>query len=137
MIIPCNVQALSWNGSADMGSLTYGLYVSGSLDDNNAAQFSLPGRYAISFIRAHFAAGSGTADMAINVDSRLGPLHDTLLHTVEAVGTGNDVNWRVPVDELKDWIFQDNDVVVLTWANPDTGVMTWGAEVGLIPVTDA
>lgn len=137
---PANVQ-VSWaSGSGDMGNLDW------PAAGNEKARFWIPNQdWAIAFIRVHFAGTSNSlANMGINIDSGAGEDHDTLLHTVrqrgiDSSGISVDVNWRVPIWEQRDWMFRYNreddtkDVLVLTWTNPDSGNISWGAEVGLIP----
>lgn len=121
-------------GASDMGSLTYGE----GTDDNDAGRFGLDTRFALKFIRVHFSgSGSGTADVAINVDSAMGDQFDTLLFTLKTRGMGADVNFRVPNEKLLEWSFSPGDRLVLTWTNPDDGNIAWGAEVGLLEIPNA
>lgn len=128
MIDLTKIVVLRDGGSANMGVLTYA--------PDFTAHFYLDETFVPAFIRLHFAGGSGTADVAVNVDSVNESQFDTLLYTFEERGTGADQNWRVPEDQLMHFIFQAGDHLVLTWTNPDSGNMIWGAEVGLIKVND-
>lgn len=127
---PANTQIRADGGDDIMGSLA------SLTDGNRAAQFSLDGRpFVVSFIRVHFSgSGANTANVGVNIDSGKGERFDALLHTIESRGLNADVNWRIPLDEIKDWLFGADDMLVLTWANPHVGSLAWGAEVGLIPV---
>lgn len=131
---PANVQVYPDSGSGDMGDLLYPTV------SNEKARFWIPNQdFALAFIRVHFAGTSGSlANMGIQLDSGRGEDHDTLLHTVrnrgiDSNGISVDVNWRVPIWEQRDWMFSMMDIVVLTWTNPDSENVSWGAEVGLIP----
>lgn len=137
---PANVQVYPDSGTGDMGDLLYPTV------SNEKARFWIRHQdFALAFIHVHFAGTSNSlANMGIQVDSGRGEDHDTRLHTVrnrgiDADGISVDVNWRVPIWEQRDWMFSYNpedgakDVVVLTWTNPDSGNISWGAEVGLIP----
>ena len=119
-----------------MGSLTYNVYVGGSLDDNAACRFGLPEPYYLLWVRVHFNGGdTSTATVGINVDHHLGPTFDCELDTVTGCGTsGAEVNWNVPEEDRLQYVFYPGDLIVLTWTNPDTGNMEWGAEVALAPV---
>lgn len=126
---PANVQIFRGSGSGNMGDLDW------PTAGTEKGRFWLPNQpYVLSFIRVHFAGAAGTANLGINVDSAAGEDHDMLLHTVRLRGTGVDVKWGVPPWEIKNWRFELEDVVVLTWANPDSGNISWGATVGLIPI---
>ncbi len=129
-IDPSKIVIQNDGGDADMGSLAFG-------QADSQAHFWLDEAFVVVFVRVHFNAGAGTADMVINVDSDRDSSYDTALYTIEGAGTdGIDVNFRVPEVELMHWVFQAGDRLVLTWTNPDSGNMIWGAEVGLIKVTD-
>ena len=130
MIDPNKLVIMRDGGTANMGDLSF-------KPADTEARFSIPGEaFALVFLRIHFASGSGSADVVINVDSRHASQFDTALYTLNARGVGVDVNFRVPEDELAHWVFQAGDVMVLTWTNPASGTTSWGAEVGLIGVSD-
>ncbi len=106
---------------------------SGSASINET--FSLDWRYRLVFVRCHLVGGTGTAAMAISVDSTEGSYYDTRLFTLAQVGTGYDVNFRIGADEVAEpspWSFQAGDELRITWANPDSGNMSWGIDVGLV-----
>ena len=136
MIDPSTVTILHAAGDGDMGSLTYGVYVADALDNNNKARFALPNgaAYTLAFARAHFVGGTGTAELAVNLDAIRGPSFDMQLATVSARGTGADLNFRVRTEEQSQWVFEPGDVIVLTWADP--GTTAWAATVGLAEVVD-
>ena len=102
---------------------------------NIAASFGLAVDWTLCFVRCHFAAGAGSADFAIGLDSFLGAAYDVTLYTVEAVGTGTrDVSFRLATSETGDpsaWEFQAGDLLTYAWTNP--GGQTWGLTVGMIP----
>lgn len=96
--------------------------------------FSLDCRYRLVFVRCHFAGGAGMSAMTISVGSGAGAAYDTRLFTITQAGAGHDVNFRIGSDELFEpspWTFQAGDAIQIQWANPDSGSMAWGLEVGL------
>jgi hypothetical protein len=110
-------------GTGDMGSVA---------DDGLTARFGLEDRpWVLVFIRAHFSLGTGTANMYIKLNSRLGPYYDVLLNTRTNRGVGADDFFRVDRDEYEKWIFQPGDYIVCEWTNPDSGDLAWGLEVGI------
>ena len=132
MIDPNKLVVLYDGGTADMADLVFGA------PNNTEGRFSIPGGepFAVVYVRLHFSGNAGTANVAINVDSGMESQFDTLLYTLNARGTSADANFRVPEDQLAHFVFQAGDVMVLTWTNPDTGNITWGAEVALIRTAD-
>lgn len=130
-IDPARIVILNDGGSANMGVLDF--------VPDSQAHFHLGGpSFALVFVRIHFKEGDGSkADVAIQVDSSRDDSYDTILYTFKDRGTGKDLNFRVPEDQLMHYVFQAGDELVLTWANPDTGNTVWGAEVGLLEVSDA
>ena len=133
-IDPSKVVIQNDGGDANMGSLAFGQADSQAhfwLTEGGVDQ-----SFVVVFIRIHFNSGTGAADVAVNVDSDRDSSYDTLLYTLNDRGTGADANFRVLEDELMHWVFQAGDRLVLTWTNPDSGTMVWGAEVGLIKVSD-
>ena len=119
-------------GSGNMADLVFGA------PTNTEGRFSIPGgeSFAVVYIRLHFASGSNTADVALHVDSHQESQFDTKLWKWQARGTGTDLNFRVPEDQIVHFTFQAGDEMVLTWTNPDSGTMVWGAEVALIRTAD-
>lgn len=119
------------SGTGNMGDVT---------DETSVARFTYPGgkKFVPIFIRVHFAGtGSGTANLAVRIDSRLGDHYDITLHTVSARGAGADMFFRVERDEYEKWVLQPGDYSVLEWTNPDgSGNLTWGAEMGLANAED-
>lgn len=113
------------SGAANMGDVA---------DETSPARFGrdLTRPYVLAWLRVHFAgSGSGTADMTIKVDSRLGAHHNCTLKVIKAVGMGNDAFVRIERDEYEKFVFQPGDIVVCEWVNPDSGNITWGVEPGL------
>jgi hypothetical protein len=115
------------SGAGNMGDVT---------DETSTARFSLKDRpYVLSWMRIHFGGtGSGaTADVVIKVDSRLGQAHDAVLYIVDDIATAADDDGfvRIERDEYEKWVFQDGDVIVVEWTNPDTDNLTWAIEAGL------
>lgn len=125
-------------GSSNMGSLAFGETIDGTEDDNDKARFWLPDtRFVLLSVRVHFRSGADRAPFVVNLDSGLGKDYDMALMTlVPDVGTGKDVHFRVDEQDMQHWICDGtrNDRIVLTWANPNDGIMRWGAEVFLYPV---
>jgi len=100
--------------------------------------FGLDCRFRLVFVRCHFSGTSGFASLAVSVDSAGGSAYDTRLFTITRAGTGRDVNLRIAADEGNEpspWTFQVDDDVRIQWANPDSGNITWGLEVGLAIAT--
>jgi len=100
--------------------------------------FFLERRFRIVFVRCHFTGGSGTAPLAIAIDSTAGATYDATLFTITQAGTGSDVHFRVTSEELAEpsaWTLQPGDKIKIAWTNPDAGNMTWGLEVGLALAT--
>jgi hypothetical protein len=96
-------------GTSHMGSLA------AVTDENYAARFKVEeAREAILSLRVHFAGGVGTAVLKVFV-----------------VGTGTELQWDVPEDELRGYYVDVGDEIVLTWTNPDDGNMEWGVELAL------
>lgn len=127
------------SGTSNMGSLTFGRTIDGSVDSNDRARFWIPNkRFALLSVRVHFSLGTGTStDCVINIDSGLDEAHDATLMTIANAGTdGDDVHFRIAENDMQHWIFDGTrgDKLVLTWANPDDGTMRWGAEVFLYPI---
>lgn len=96
---------------------------------------SLPQPWHLAFVRVHFArlAGSGTdvANLVLSVLGARGAVYDTVLHTRQSVGVAADVNLRIAPEERDCWIFDDEDLLLLSWGNPDVGELTWGITVGV------
>lgn len=116
-------------GRGDMGDVTV---------RSSVARFSLPvPAYRVSGIKVTFSGGSGSASLAVRVDSRRGAQFNHTLFTLEGVGTGGDaVNFRVPEDDREAWTLSYcestdiRDELVLEWTDPD-GSTNWAIEVDL------
>lgn len=96
--------------------------------------FSLDRTFRLVFIRCHFVGTAGTAPLIVSIDSVNGSAFDARLFTITQAGTSKDVHLRLGADtsgEPSAWTFGANDAVRIDWANPDTGNITWGLEVGL------
>ena len=96
--------------------------------------FGLDRKFRLVFIRCHFNGGTGTAPFKLSIDSAAGSAYDTRLFTITLAGVNKDVNLRIAggdADDPSAWTFQAADAVRIEWTNPDSGVMTWGLEVGL------
>lgn len=105
---------------------------------NIAHTFKLDQRYRLVFVRCHFAGTSGTAPLAISINSANGSAYDAVLFTVTQAGVARDVNLRIgggDADDPSSWTFQTGDAVRVDWTNPDSGNITWGLEVGLAPAS--
>ena len=103
---------------------------SGNIDET----FELDRKFRLVFIRCHFSGTSGTAKFTILVDSADGVAYDAQLFAITQAGTNSDVNLRISGADLSEpspWTFQAGDSVRIQWANPDSGNITWGLEVGL------
>ncbi|KKK52528.1 hypothetical protein LCGC14_3103990, partial [marine sediment metagenome] len=107
-------------------------------DDTSEARFHLSGDgpFVLVFLRLHFSAGTGSADVEVKLDSVKDTYHDTSLWTLASRGTGADANMRIPAEELMHWVFEPCDELVLEWTNPHSGTMRWGAEMGLVNAAD-
>jgi len=98
------------------------------------AMFGLDRKFRLVFLRAHFSGGEGTSPLKISLDSGAGAAFDVRLFTVLLAGQDKDVNLRIEHAENvgpSPWTFQADDVLRVQWTNPDSGVMSWGVEVGL------
>lgn len=133
------IHRLQDSGTGDMGSVT---------DIDGPARFWLPGveSYTLIYARAWFVGGTGKADLTIDLDSHFLPPgqedetgspkqtpYDFRLWTARDIGVdGVPFNFRVPADEIVTgaWTFGTNDVLVLTWTNPNS--QHWACEVGLV-----
>lgn len=123
---PSEIVVLADGGSGNMGDVT---------DEVSRARFKLDAdRFVPAFVRVTFTGGSGSADMAVRIDSRLGDHFDHTLFTFEAVGTdGSQVHYRIPADELYEWLLLRGDELVFEWTNPNgDNTQAWAAEVGMI-----
>lgn len=84
------------------------------------------------YVRCHFTGGTGVADLALSVRSKIGSAYDTKVFSVLNRGTGADCHWRLTRDEL-DWpspyVFNPNDGLLIQWTDP--GTTTYGLEVGV------
>lgn len=136
MINPSIVVFSEQTGIGDMGDVA---------DESSIARFALPNadRYVLAVIHGLWTGGTGTgAPLVVRVDHRRGAAFDFHHMTFASVGTddNNRVEYRVPEDDLfhhlylRDEPTGKQDVVVLTWTNPDAGNMRWAVEVGLIDV---
>ncbi len=136
MIHPSLVTMFQQTGTGNMGDVT---------DESSVARFSMPGadRYVLAVVNGLFTGGSGTgADLVVRVDHRRGPSFDFHHVKFEKMGTDNNerLAYRVPEDDLFHHVYlrdaptNKQDVIVLTWTNPDSGNMRWAIEVGLIDV---
>ena len=130
MIEPKDIIHIYDGGTANMGSVTD--------ETDRKARFSLDGKpFALVFVRAHFGATNGTADMTLNIDSGRGKFFDLRKYTFTAVGRtaadgDKDGHLRITQDELIHWTYEAGDEIVFERTNPDTGNQHWGIEVGLI-----
>jgi len=91
-------------------------------------------KYRLVFVRCHFSGGTGTAALKLSIDSASGAAYDALLFTIVQAGTNKDVHLRISdadSDEPSPWCFQAGDQLRVQWANPDSGNMAWGLEIGL------
>lgn len=106
------------------------------------ASFGLAGRFDLLGIRIHFrdinSGASTLANVTLSLVSVHGVNHDVVLWTFDGTDAGghglnDDVNWRVPHDELLDgaWTFEGGDQVKLAWTNPDANNIGYGIEVRL------
>ncbi len=123
---PSDIVVLADGGTGNMGSVT---------NETSSARFKLDtGRFVLCFVRATFTGGSGSANMAVRIDSRLGIDFDHTLYTLLALGTGGDpANFRVPAEELYQWILLAGDELVFEWTNPNAdNTQKWALEVGLV-----
>ena len=102
--------------------------------------FALDRTFRLVFVRCHFAGSAGTAPLIVSIDSSNGSAFDARLFTITQAGTSKDVHFRLGADtsgEPSAWTFGANDAVRIDWANPETGNITWGLEVGLAVASEA
>ena len=127
---------------ADGGGVNMGVLSSGAtFGETSPARFHLRDtpafgkRFIPVWVRIHFSGtGANLADVGMYVDSWRDSSYDVLLWTEASKGLNKDVNFRIPVDELKDWVLEAQDEFVLTWTNPHPNAVMWGVVVGLLPV---
>ena len=103
-----------------------------------AEVLALDCRFRLVFIRCHFSGSPGAATFTISLDSAHGAAYDARLFTITKAGTNRDVHLRVTAEENAEpspWTFQAGDGVRIHWANPDSGNITWGLEVGFAIAT--
>ncbi len=116
------------SGDADMGVL--------SDEGNRTGRFIIPeDDLALLYVRAEFAGGTGTANLAMYLDrqaTREINKKSTILFTWLAVGDTKQVHTRVTRDEREAWSFLKGDELVFVWTNPDSGNLTWFLEIGLV-----
>jgi len=108
------------------------LRATGSSNINHS--FALSPSFRLIFVRGHFDGGSGVNPLSLSQVSSVASAHDVTLFTLTQAGVGSDIHFRVTAEEASEpsaWIFMAGDAVKLSWTNPDSGVMTWGLEVGL------
>lgn len=82
------------------------------------------------YMRVHFASSSGTAALAISLDSASGSGYDAELHNEAGLGVGADFFFKIPREDRLAWTFQDGDKLVVDWTNPAT--VNWGMVWGLV-----
>ena len=130
-ILPDDVTRLQTSGSSDMGTVG---------DDNVPGIFRHPLNvpWVLVWVRLHFEvlAGSptGVANVILNRDQRtVHSAWNTRAWLMEARGFNADANFMVMPEEYVHWMFDADEALVLTWTNPDSGNLGWGAEVGMAP----
>lgn len=128
-LLPSDVTTLRASGSANMGTVG---------DDNQPGTFRHPANepWVLVFVRLHFedlsGSATGTADCALYRDRRADQTAwDAIQWKMAAVGLTVDGNLVVPPEELYLWGFEADEALVLTWTNPDSGNLGWGAEIGV------
>jgi hypothetical protein len=123
---PRQIIVKSDGGSGNMGD------VDSEITSPRFGRDMVRGPWVLAWARCHFAgSGSGTANVQIQVDSRLGEPFDTVLHTVPLRGISADMFYRTERDEYEKWTFQPGDEITFIWVNPDSDNITWGLEVGM------
>lgn len=136
MILPTDLTILRANGLDDMGDVT---------DVDSPCRFRLDtARWCLAWLRVGFQNGTGTAMLSIRVDhgsiaedlrdtgsSVIATPFDFTLYQIEEAGVdGWHGMFRVPDVELRDFMCQRGDTIVLEWTNPNT--QEWAVEVALI-----
>ncbi|MCK4624060.1 MAG: hypothetical protein KAV00_02030 [Phycisphaerae bacterium] len=133
--MPLTVYVQRDGGNGDMGDVD----AIGAQDTTvgRVARFFRPKPFYLSWVRVHFSgSGSGTATLTLKLDNAHGELWDATLWTWTGAGIGAaDVFFRIPLNELEHWLFQDGDELCFEWTNPDAGNINWGIETGLIDAT--
>lgn len=107
-------------------------YTSGSGNINKLFDLDVP--FRLVFVRCHFAGGTGTAGLTLDLNSAQGNPYDARLTSITAIGTGTDVFYTpggAAIADPSSWSFQSGDQLRINWTNPDSGNMNWGLEVGL------
>ncbi len=90
-------------------------------------------QFRLIYVRCHFTAGVGSAQLTVSVDSAKATAYHCQLIKILQAGTGKDVFRHVSQTNLEDpspWTIDTGDAVKIAWINPDPGLMTWGLECG-------
>lgn len=138
MIHPSNVKTLWRSGTGDMGDLTD--------RTDPKARFAPGERFAISQVRVHFTASTdqGDATLTMRLDSGrcvdgIACVFDMLLdqwlkmgHDAAAADEHADLQWPVNDDELRRFVFEKDDQIVLIWTDP--GTTDWAIQFDWLPV---
>ena len=121
-----SVQRFYQVGQGDMGARA---------TDTSPARFWIPDEpvWVLVYVRAHFQSGSGRSDIIVARDSVQGSQFDMELERGKNRGTGEDYFLGIPDSEHSHFGFDDGDILVIEWENPEDGTMEWGLEVGLAP----
>lgn len=117
-------------GTGNMGDVT---------DKTSVARFGLDGKFVLVWFKLRFTGGTGAdAAMALKVDHRdESGLFDFSELATKTLGTTTtpEHEVRIPVEEYPRYVYQEGDLLVFEWTNPDSGTMRWAIEVGLADAT--
>ena len=117
-------------GTGDMGSVT---------TKTSVARFGLDGKFVLIWLKVNFSGGTGSATLTLKIDhhdeSGLFDFDEAAPWASMGADATADLDWRVPVEEYPRYVYQERDVLVFDWTNPDAGNMRWMIEVGLADAT--
>lgn len=113
------------SGDGDMATVT---------NDGPNPSFGLDGKYVLVAIRAWTTAGTGNATLTIyqKIAAERSGVFDKTIRTFSNFGATNRFfDFRIDEADQHHWVFDDGDLIVPDWTNPDAGTMTWAIEVHL------
>lgn len=109
----------------------------GSIDQKFECRDNVPGKpFVLVQLQVHFLRESGAAadflsPIIIKKFSAAGPRYHNESRRIVRAGVGiddvpNDVNFRIPNEELHHYRINAGDKAWITWADPSAGVVGWG-----------
>jgi len=118
------------SGTGDMANVA---------DDSSSPRFGLDAPWVLVRVRGWATDGTGSASLALKqrIAEEVSRFFDKTIYTILTFGTTGDahVDWRIPMDEEKDWVFAAGDRIVPEWTNPNSPTMRWALEVEMAAVS--